>query len=261
MIDRAVMVPTSYGAIGGVISEPADEPRGTLLLLQGGGRCGRSGFNSIWARVARSLAGRGVTVLRCDFWGDGPMVAVGRPGPGPMPIAPRADRDFLPYREVISWFREHTGKDDLLLAGSCYGARVAIELAGAFPSVRATFLVVPYVRRPGKRLMWRDRLTKLRGGRLTLDDDRIDVGVLDPRAVEAFRAALAHGSSLVLNGARDPRDVQLLKDVLGHAAANLDVEIVAGHALYPVNAPDVQEIIEDRLTVWLDDQVGSEGSL
>jgi len=69
--DHAVLIPTSEGPVGGIVSEPRGEPRAGLVLLPGYGRPARSGINSFWSRIARDLAARGAAVLRVDYSREG----------------------------------------------------------------------------------------------------------------------------------------------------------------------------------------------
>lgn len=258
MSDHPVMIPTSQGPVGGIVSEPDGDRRAALILLQGGGRGGRAGYNACWTRVARDLADMGVVVLRFDYWkeGDSSLISERRHRGGRGPHG-GGDRDLSLLREVAPWFRDRVPGLELLVFGSCYGGRLAVELAGELADVAATFLVVPYLRVPEQRLPWRDRLNRmLRGKAQPGPEEPLGPEILDPVAVDAVRSALARAPCLVMTGERDPGDVFVLERLLVGADGRLDVEVVPDKALYPVNYPDIQEIVSDRLEAWVAERLG-----
>ena len=165
VIEHAVLIPTSAGPVGAVVTEPRVEPRCSLVLLPGGGDAGRSGINASWARAARAIAGRGLTVLRLDYVGTresgvgyeyylddiDEWLAHGR----------RRYREAKLTRhryldEVIEWFRERTG-NGIGLAGSCAGGRDAARLASRQRDIVGVACLVPSlgnVEQPWRR-SWR----------------------------------------------------------------------------------------------------------
>src|SRR5205823_3473454 len=67
--EHAVLIPTSAGPVGAIVTEPRGASRLGVVLFPGGGDAGRSGINASWARAARAIADRGLTVLRFDYPG------------------------------------------------------------------------------------------------------------------------------------------------------------------------------------------------
>jgi hypothetical protein len=249
MADHPVLIPTSQGPVGGIVSEPGGLRLGALVLLQGGGRAGRFGFNSEWARLARRLAALGIVVLRFDYWkeSDSSMVSdeLYRDGRGP---SGRADRDLALAREVVPWFAQRVEGLELLLAGSCYGGRMAIELSADLPRIAATLLVVPYLRDPEQRLLWRERLERVKRGETGEGaEESVNSGLLDPVAVDAYRGSLAQAPSWLYMGAHDPGEVHALERMIGGPGSGLEVQIVPDVALYPGNDPDIQELVSDLI--------------
>jgi dienelactone hydrolase len=256
--DHPVLIPTSQGPVGGIVTEPVGAPVGALVLLQGGGRAGRSGFDSEWTRLARRLAALGVVVLRFDYWreGDSSMITAERYREGRGPWG-GGDRDLALLREVAPWFAERVEGLDLLVVGSCYGGRLAIELAGGLPRVRGTLLVVPYLRHPEQRLPWRDRLERVKRGETDHGvDERSDAALLDPVAVDAYRNSLAHARSWLLMGELDPGEVYVLERLIGGCGRGLEFQVVPGVALYPGNSPDIQELVSDQVSARVAEMLG-----
>jgi alpha/beta superfamily hydrolase len=254
LIESPVLIPTAQGPAGGIVCEPA-EPRGALILLQGGGRSGRSGFNSGWAVLARALAGLGVTVLRYDFWheGDSSMITADR-YPAGTDLASNVNRDRALLGDVAAWFRQRTEGLDLLVAGSCYGARLGLELAAQIEAVSLTMLVVPYLRRfeESQRGEWRERMLDVRRGRSeerSAGTERNEPDLLDPEATRSFEAALRQGGVWVLIGERDAGEVLELEAELADRRLELTVEAAA--ALYPGSDPQAQAVIRDRIAARL----------
>jgi hypothetical protein len=244
--DHAVFVPTSEGPVGGVVSRPLGEARAGVLLLQGFGRPARSGTNSFWTRLARELAGYGLVALRVDYSREGETKPIGDEGGvgGKGGQIAKHEFEMRLMSQVVAWFHERLDGRDLLLAGACSGARLAIDLAGGGggPTISRTFLVVPYLRAlvdPGEE---RQRPATPRDG-----DGRDDPGAVCPSVVEHMRAILGRGPSWLLAGEHDDLDVDPLVRGLGPTPHELDVEIVPGLALHFLDQPDVQEHTRSRL--------------
>lgn len=253
-------MPTSRGPAGGIVCEPAAAPRAALLFLQGGGRSGRSGFNSEWARLTRRLAALGTVVLRYDFWheGDSSMITAERDDLG-TDLPSNKARDLALLGEVAAWFRQRTEGLDLIVAGSCYGARLGLELAGGGCAAAATLLLVPYLRRFNEddRGGWRERMQKVRGEPGTAPERTRPAPLerVDPLVLEAFEAALRNGPSWVLVGERDAPEAVLLGQALGDRG--LEVQVEPGAALYPGNEPTIQQLVSDRFAARLSEFLDS----
>lgn len=232
MTDHPVLIPTSESPAGGIVSEPPGETRAALLLMPGYGRPARSGVNAFWTRVARSLAEAGVVTLRADYSREGETLPIGVGGSGQ---AWKRDLDLRLFEQILSWFREAVGEVPMLLAGSCSGARLAIELAGRDPeSIAGTFLVVPYLR----------ALPEL-GTEGTPAAANLDP--VAPSVVDDMRATLTHSPSWILMGEGDDADVRLLQRRLGTTPHDIEVEVVPNVAIHLMDQPHIQDEVGRRL--------------
>lgn len=239
MSDHPVLIPTSLGPVGAVVSEPARERRGAAILLQAAGRPARSGVNSFWARIARDLAERGVVALRFDYAAEGESIQVGE---GEYAAAKsrldgsrgRPELDLQALSEIEPWFRQHLGGLDLVLAGSCQGARMAIELAAMATSPPLpSFLIAPYLRKPFAK------------------DTPID-----PLVVECLKKSLQKASSRLLVGEAEEPEARALLALLGPAADDLELEIVPDTALHLLDRPGIQDTARSRLLAYGDRHAG-----
>lgn len=252
LTEHPVLVPTSRGPAGGIVCEPAHPSPAPLLFLHGAGRSGRSGFNSEWAILSRRLAALGTTVLRVDLGTEGDSLMIGEelyPIDSSEPEKNALDRQLV--LEVVEWFLARTGGSSLLVVGSCYGARLGLELAAARDDVAATLMVVPFLRPCNERNLsrWRERMLKVRRGEPTDEFDRLDpepLARIDPSVLEDFDGALRDGFVWILVGELDPADPLALPALFGERRLQLRVE--PGVALYPGNDPDVQELVIDRVS-------------
>ena len=253
--DHPVLIPTSQGPAGGIICEPRGRPRASLIFVHGAGRSGRSGFNSQWAVLSRRLAALGVTVLRIDLAGEGDSSTIGEeryPMDNSDPEKIVIDRALL--SDAVAWFRQRTEGQGLIVAGSCYGARMSLELAATSPGIIASVLIVPYLWRPDQEYLsrWRERMLRVQRNQPTDDIDRLGNSQerIDPMAVERLEATLGQGPAWVLIGERDVLDVLALEPVV--ADRGLEIAVEPGVALYPGNSPDIQELVSKRVVARID---------
>ena len=235
MTDHPLLIPTSEGPVGAVVSAPDCPAVAAMILLAGYGRPARSGVNGFWTRLARTLAERGALVLRPDYSREGETLPIGEGGSGQIW---KRDLDLSLLRQVAPWFRQRAPSVPLLLAGSCSGGRLALECAADMPeAVAGTFLVVPYLRelaQPGRE----DRASQA-------ESDPVD-----PSVVECCRRLLPGARSRVLVGENDDVDVALLQHRLGSLADRLEVEVVPGAALHLLDTPQLQAVVADSLVAW-----------
>jgi dienelactone hydrolase len=242
--DHAVVVPTSRGPAGAIVSEPEGERRGALALLQGVGQPCRAGVNAIWTRIARELAALGLVVLRFDFACEGESTPAGRDVPRAR--AWRRSTDLTMLREIVPWFLQRSGEHRLLLAGSCHGARVAFEFAATEPAASGAFLVVPYLH---------DREPNLLGAVEEevppfLEDHWVTGATLTAESElrGGFRACLERGPVWALLGEEETGQMQPFARLPAGAGGRLELEVVPGIAeLHPVSSPDQQEAVRGRL--------------
>jgi len=249
LTDHPVLIPTSEGAVGGIVTEPSGAARAALVLIQGIGRPARSGINSFWTRLARALGDRGVVTLRYDCSREGETLPIGEGVSGQLR---KRDLDRRLLAEAAAWFRERVGAERLLLAGACSGSYLAIEMAGLRPNeVAATFLVVPYLRSPvDPGAGDSDRLGSGAEG-----DDEIDPGVL-----RGFQTMIAQGTvpPWIVIGENDyhMEQVTALWRLLGAHGSRVDLEVIPGMALHMLDQPDIQEQVRSRLAARVDAVLG-----
>jgi dienelactone hydrolase len=253
--DHPLLVPTSTGPVGAIVSEPDGEPRAAAILFQGSGPPARCGINALWTRIARELATLGVVVLRFDFCCEAESTLVGERAPrGP---AWRSGIDLPVTRELCGWFIERTGLRTVA-AGSCYGARLALESGAADPRIEALFLAAPYlggVRRGpgtvGKRGEPRVAVT-VRPDQAETGNDR-----LGAVAVDAAKAILADGRRLCfLLGEKDAPHALRLRDRLRERGDPLpEVEVVPDLALHPEVDPEVQAAIAGGIRTRVEEEL------
>ena len=224
MTDHPLLIPTSQGPVGGIVSEPETERRAALMIMVGLGRPARSGINAFWTRLSRELSALGVVVLRTDNSREGETLPLGE-GVGGQ--GPRRELELRLLGEIMPWFQERTEGLPLLLAGACSGARFSIELAGAAPeSVAGSFLIVPHLLPPNDPAA---------GGAGSAVDETVDQVVVD-----CLEKSLASAPSRLLVGERDSPDVAQLVRRLPPTTHRLEVEVVPGIALHFLDQPDCQ---------------------
>lgn len=246
MTDHPILIPTARGPVGAIVSEPDAGPSAALVLLQGGGPPARCGVNAIWTRIARELAERGVLVLRFDFACEAESAMVGADVPrGP---AWRSAVDLPVGREVIAWFRERAGIE-LLLAGSCYGARMALELGAEDPRVEGVFVTAPYLAGVRQRGMARNGNGDGGAAAELPNPPQSEHDRLSAVAVDSAREIVARGRPLwILIGEQDDQSALELESRLrGAATGLLEVEVAPGVALHPGTDPAAQELTRSRL--------------
>lgn len=232
-MDHPVLIPTSEGPVGGIVSEPSGEARASMILLPGYGRPARSGVNSFWTRTARELADLGLVVLRFDYSREGETLPLGEDGPGGQLW--KKDLDLALLAEIAPWFEDRTGPLPLMLIGSCAGGRLAIEFAGRRPdAIAAMFLVVPYVS-------------------ALVDPESSDEAAtggdasVDPKVVDWLRASLDGTLTWMLVGEQDSVDIAGLERSLGSATHRLEVDLVPTTALHMLDQPNLQAQAGTRL--------------
>ena len=244
MTDHPLLIATSAGLVGAVVSEPDGERLGAAVLLEGiGGR--RSGVNQLWTRTAWDLADRGLVVLRADYPGRGDSSS----------IASVSRRDPRVSKEVIRWFRDRVGEPSLILVGICYGAQLAAEIALEEPGTSGLALVVPYLRTvPGRgnpMLRGRALLSRAlgKGGSPSID-----------RATSSrVQAALDRMAVWGIIGQHDKwrSDLQTLRDSVVGAANALEVETVMGMALHRHRTLAAQRATREGIVEWASRRVAT----
>lgn len=130
----------------GVLTDPPPELRGErpAFVMLNSGVLHRVGPNRLHVPLARSLAGRGFTVLRFDLAGVGESQRNNAPGT----IAERFVRET---RQAMDFVAAARNVKEFVLLGNCSGAGVSFYTAREDPRVRAAVLInLPGARRvPG----------------------------------------------------------------------------------------------------------------
>lgn len=244
MTDHPVLIPTSIGPIGGMVSDLGGERKGAAMLIAGvGGR--RFGVNAMWTSLARDLAQRGFVVLRVDYPG----------GQGDSSMATK-DGTLRPFREVVSWFEERTPGLGLQLIGACYGARLAVSVGAMDERVQGVGFITPtfvqWKRRSkdeGESLASKVR----RKARKQLG--RVAPLSLEPRLVEAVAHATRRMRVWAVVGEKDHRS----RTDLSRLTAQLDregrealaIDEIPGLILHTQPTLDGQRTTRDRVAAWV----------
>jgi predicted alpha/beta-hydrolase family hydrolase len=270
MRDHAAIIPTSVGPIGAIVSVPDDRPRRAAIALQGGGPPCRAGVNGGWAQQARELAARGIATLRFDFAWEGESTIAGEDVRRELGWRRTMDPTIL--REAAAWFLERLGLPELLLIGSCYGGRLALDFAAeqTDSEIVAAFLVVPYLwnvppnLKPDKQSARQEPFTQ---AEKQFDRAHSDVRLqreavgeveavtdtlpLESSVVDACRAALNACPIRILIGEGDSQKPIELKSRLGETSGRLEIEVVPNMIIHPATQPHVQAFVFERTLQWI----------
>ncbi|HJP66944.1 MAG TPA: hypothetical protein VKA30_11655 [Actinomycetota bacterium] len=244
MSDHPVLIPTSIGPIGGMVSEPDGERRAAAILSAGvGGE--RFGVNQLWTSLARDLASEGLVTLRPDYPG----------GKGDSLMAAKDARP-APFMEVVSWFRQRTPGLDLLLLGSCYGARLAVSVGVQEQDVLGVAFITPtFVRwkRRGDRGEQESLVSRAKR-KIKKKVGQVAPLPLDPRFGEAVTVALERMPVWAIVGERDHRcrtDVFKLREMLPETSRDgLVIEEVPGFILHTQPSLEGQRTTRERVVDW-----------
>jgi len=115
----------------GILHEPAAARRDVGVVLLAAGVKARVGPHGLYTRLATALAEQGLSVLRFDFWGlgDSEGTAV-EPLLADLYGSVSCGRFVADTVAAVTWMRQTTGVDRVVLAGLCGGAITGL-LAGA----------------------------------------------------------------------------------------------------------------------------------
>lgn len=246
MNDRAHILPTRIGLLGGVVTEPDGDASLSVVILPGRGG-DRSGVNQMWTRTARALAENGAVVFRPDY-----------PGRGDGAALPHAARDIeSAMADAVAWFAGRGAGRPLVFVGECYGARLAVELATGAAGLAGVVMVAPSLYgATGGGLVARARRRALRlspvGG----------TGRINRPLRRAIADVLRRAPVVALVGDRDAMDAdvqRLAAATAGSGVRALRVETVPGVAIHGHRTIALQEESRRRI-VALVASMGPAGS-
>ncbi|HEU4481232.1 MAG TPA: alpha/beta fold hydrolase, partial [Actinomycetota bacterium] len=120
----------------GVVTLPTDHPqRSGVILLTGGAWISSVNRNRLWVHAARSLAAAGFHAMRFDYHGvgesSGTLETYG------------LKRPFIDGTVAAAETLRAQGADRIILLGSCFGARVALEAAAKIDGLDGLILLSP----------------------------------------------------------------------------------------------------------------------
>jgi hypothetical protein len=234
-----VLISTSAGAVGAVVTLPGGCEQGAVAILPGS-RATRAGLNQVWALLASSLAAVGVCSIRLDY-----------PGTAESHLC-RTDRWEEGTAEAIDWFRQRTTGRCLVLMAECGGLLPAYREVMKDPAgVSGVGVVLPSVGMVGlAQLYHRARTVAGRAKRLA---ERVRYGPPDVLEREGWPReilrTLQHSNEMlveissrvplwVLSSASDPSTAELLElnETLARGVSyelELAAPTLAGHCAFP----------------------------
>ncbi len=122
-----------------IATHPSGAGNGTGVVILSDGRwVATLGVNRFYVDLARSLAGAGFLAVRLDYRGVGESAGATRRYRLDAPLVGEA-------RAAARWLREH-GAERVVLAGTCYGARVALDAAAGTDLVDGVAMFPPVLR-------------------------------------------------------------------------------------------------------------------
>ena len=126
--EEPAYLPAAGEDVFAIMTRPVASPRGVgVVLLQGGSWIPAPGRNQMWVNAARHLAGNGFHVVRMDYHGVGESS-------GHIDNY-RLDEPFVDdVVAAVDWLRRD-GAERVVLAGTCFGARTALAVAGTAEGV------------------------------------------------------------------------------------------------------------------------------
>jgi pimeloyl-ACP methyl ester carboxylesterase len=136
--ERPVFFRAAGEDLFGIITEPTVKPKDVALVLLAGGAVPAPNRNRLSVKVARRVAALGYHALRLDYHGVGE--SSGEVG------SYRLDRPFVD--DVLAAVRcvNEYGVRDVVLVGTCFGARTALACADRIPALRGIGLLAPPTR-------------------------------------------------------------------------------------------------------------------
>jgi hypothetical protein len=255
MENHPVLISTSAGPVGAMVTLPTGETKGVAVVYPGWNAT-RAGLNEVWTKLARSFSSVGISTVRFDYPGTGESHAC------------RRDRWINGATEAVDWARRHLGHERLLLVSECGGILPAHAEVTRYPSgVVAVAYVLPLESAPGgapylRRALHRARAAVGLGRRarwICYGAPDITAGTIWPRAV--LEAAALRSSDVLVDVARavplwvlcapeDPATDQL-NALLPRLRAGIEFELELAPPAPegPSRFPGEQEVV-DCVTAW-----------
>ncbi len=132
--ERPVYIPAGMETLFGVLTPPGGATNGiAVVILSGGDEIPCTNRNRVSVRVARGLAARGFHVLRVDYRGIGESTGED----AGYSLTSLAVQDL---QAAVQWL-EREGLADVVLVGSCFGARTCLACAGEITGLRGVALI------------------------------------------------------------------------------------------------------------------------
>jgi pimeloyl-ACP methyl ester carboxylesterase len=267
-IDQVVNVPLWIPArekLGGVVTIPAAETSDLGVVLMSGRARDRCHRNGMWVRAGRELADRGAYVLRLDYPGVGHSS-------GDPHIFDLESPPAWPMEAAARFLLEETPVERVILAGSCFGARIALSAAAGMDRVASVAMVAPpiFVRGPSRarKLMWSasnmlqalhtdgagEDLTRQRFYENAPTEQRVS-----PSFEAAIRPVLERCPVYFLCGTDDIEwaELRFALDRLDLPEDRYEVEVVPG-VVHAFRSIEVQDLTIARLSAWCTRSVSAE---
>ncbi|CAN5715323.1 hypothetical protein BH18ACT15_BH18ACT15_03960 [soil metagenome] len=129
-----VYIPAGEETLFGVVTTPESAPNGTaVIILSGGDEIPSTNRNRVSVRLARRLAAQGYHALRLDYRGIGESTGED----AGYSLKRLAVEDL---RAAVQWL-EGVSVADVVLVGSCFGARTCLAFAGEIVELRGIALI------------------------------------------------------------------------------------------------------------------------
>jgi pimeloyl-ACP methyl ester carboxylesterase len=235
--EQPVYVPSATGPLGAILATPDGGPSGTGIVFLSGSHIPRFNKNGMWTRAARELTDRGFVTLRVDE--DGAGESSGEPERWPVsrinPSIPAAGTRFLV---------DEVGVSRVLIAATCYGARLGIAAAAEEPEVDGILFIAAPVMGLGRR-KWASRQARRVLRKVGIHPSRPPR--ISPKFQEPFLRYLERGGRVhFLYGDKDPfleevhQMLEMLRiDVEPHRD-HISIEVIPGHELHAFKSADAQ---------------------